>query len=115
MQEGPYTGGAESGAFPRLNFYAQGPASGIKGSQRVLIVADSRVWAQSDDDNHRAELRKLDEAVADALEDQQMEHGDFRIHVINVGSFQPIPGNHDNIRGRRRVFTLQVVRKASAE
>lgn len=114
VEEGAFQGDTAPTSFPRVNFYAHGPPTDLPGSQRVQIVADVRVWSQGGDDGARAKLREIDEGLANALEGAQMlGQSGHRVHVLSVGSFQPIPGSHPNIRGRRRVYAFQVVRDAS--
>ena len=111
VEEGAFTGALEPGSFPRLNFFAQGTGSEMAGSQRLIIVAEVRVWRQGGSkDGSQAKLREVDEALATALETAKvLYHSGFRIFVLSVGSFQTLPGAHANIRGRRRVYALQVV------
>ena len=112
VEEGPFHGQLEASVFPRLNFYAAGPASDMAGSQRVIVTAETRVWQQADQDGSRAQLREIDGTLATALEEVVVEQPGHRVHVLTVGSFQPIPGNHPNIRGRRRVYSFQVIAHA---
>jgi hypothetical protein len=114
VEEGAFSAALEPGSFPRMNFFAQGPGSDMPGSQRVIIVAEVRVWRQGSADASRAKLREVDQALASTLEAApQLGQSDHRIHVLQVGSFQPLPGNHPNIRGRRRVYSFQVVKHAT--
>ena len=113
VEEGPFQGELGASGFPRLNFYASGPATDLPGSQRVIIIGDVRVWRQGNHDGSRVQLREIDAALADSLEGARVGISGFSVHVLSVGSFQPIPGSHPNIRGRRRVFTFQVIADAS--
>lgn len=75
--------------FPRLTFYATGPAPIAKGIQRVRVSVDIWVWPTGLTGG-RARLLAIDARLMGIMDEQIFHHADHRLYSV-AGGFRDAP------------------------